>query len=375
MKRMLIICALLPLLAACDKSDEPITIGEVRDTGGSGGPQPTGMSTAQRLGVGGAMQGTPGMGAAPAASGFTFEIPEGWSELPTTQFREVNLRVAGNEGADCYVSRAGGGVEANVNRWRGQMGLEPLDAAAITALPRKPFLGGEAVFTDFEGTYTGMGQEPQDNYRMVGLMQPIDGQAVFVKMTGPADVIAQELEHFDAFIASLSTGGATAAAGSDPHAGMSMAGAGGHSGTPDLHWTAPEGWSEIASTSSMRMVTFQVDGAECSVTRLPGEAGGIAANIGMWYGQMGQEPPAEAEIATLEQIDMMGAKATFVRITGDFQDHSMSGQSGEGFAMLGVVCPQPDSMLFVKFIGPESVVAAQEAAFRAFLASLHDAQH
>src|ERR1700752_2827423 len=60
---------------------------------------------------------------------FDYDLPEGWVELAPTSDRLVNLRPAGDPGAACTLSflpGSGGGLESNVNRWRGQLGAEPL---------------------------------------------------------------------------------------------------------------------------------------------------------------------------------------------------------------------------------------------------------
>ncbi len=97
-------------------------------------------------------------GAPDLASLLDYDLPPGWEEVPPTQMRLINLRPAGDPDAECYLAllpSSGGGVAANVNRWRGQLGLEPLDEEGLNALPHLSLLGAQGVLVDFEGAYAG----------------------------------------------------------------------------------------------------------------------------------------------------------------------------------------------------------------------------
>ena len=69
---------------------------------------------------------------------FQWDLPEGWSVLPLSGMRIVDLRVAGSTDTSCYVtalSGDGGGVPANINLWRSQMILPALTPEEIEQLP------------------------------------------------------------------------------------------------------------------------------------------------------------------------------------------------------------------------------------------------
>jgi hypothetical protein len=107
---------------------------------------------------------------------------------------------------ECYVtvlSGSGGGLEANVNRWRQQMGQPPMTAAEIAALPAIPMLGVEARLVRMAGSFTGMDGTTRTGSMLLGAVCELGRHSVFVKMTGPmAEVGAQEA-HFEAFCRSL----------------------------------------------------------------------------------------------------------------------------------------------------------------------------
>lgn len=128
------------------------------------------------------------------SSPLRWDAPEGWAvEPPRNMFREVTFR---SGGVEMYASLARGGVEGNVNRWAGQLGLEPLDDGALAALERVRTEGaGEAVVFEGTGSLQAMGSPmPVPGQRMLAAVAvPGDGRIVTLKMTGPdADVAARK---------------------------------------------------------------------------------------------------------------------------------------------------------------------------------------
>lgn len=136
-----------------------------------------------------------------------YDVPEGWSEGEKSMMRDINLSFGENGEGECYVARlpgAGGGLSANVNRWRGQMGAEPLTDEQIAALPQKSLFGQPATYLEVDGDFTGMGaQEAKSDYRLLGLILSSDAGAVFVKMTGPRTLVEANTEKFNQFVGSI----------------------------------------------------------------------------------------------------------------------------------------------------------------------------
>jgi len=135
------------------------------------------------------------------------KTPEGWKQVPGSQMREINL-VFGKDGkGECYLTNlpgAGGGLMANVNRWRKQMGATPLSAEEVSALPKKPLFGQSATLIDVTGNFGGMsGVDGKKNYRLLGLILTNNAGAVFVKMVGPKADVDTNAGKFDEFISSL----------------------------------------------------------------------------------------------------------------------------------------------------------------------------
>ena len=140
----------------------------------------------------------------PPSPTLAWETPEGWKDVAATTMRRANLRFGPEDEGECYLTSAGGGLLANLNRWREQMGLDPVDQAATAALPEQMLMGQPATVVSLEGTFTGMGATPKENYALHGLILAIDGSGIFVKMIGPSPLVSANLAQFDAFVRSLS---------------------------------------------------------------------------------------------------------------------------------------------------------------------------
>jgi hypothetical protein len=144
----------------------------------------------------------------------TWETPAGWKEAPSDAassmagMRLINLAFGPNGEGECYLSAmpgAAGGLAANVNRWRAQMSLAPMTEEELGKLPKKAFLGREATFVAFDGDFKGMGAaETKTGYRLVGLVQPAPEFTLFVKMTGPKDLVTANEAAFEQFCQSIS---------------------------------------------------------------------------------------------------------------------------------------------------------------------------
>ena len=154
--------------------------------------------------------GAPNATARPAT--LAWQAPDGWVDAGTKGLRLANFTMGPAGEAECYVTVLGGtagGVAMNVNRWRAQIGLPEATEQEIAALPTVSMLGGEAVLVDVEGTYGGMtddvhtGADSRESYKLLGAIAQRPNDAVFVKMTGPAGVVAAERDNFLAFAGSI----------------------------------------------------------------------------------------------------------------------------------------------------------------------------
>ncbi|CAN5207953.1 hypothetical protein BH23VER1_BH23VER1_10240 [soil metagenome] len=138
---------------------------------------------------------------------FRWETPDGWVAQPSSRLRVLDFRIGSEGEGEAYLTAlpgGGGGIAANVNRWRQQMGLEAATPEEIAALPERTLLGGSAAYVDLAGDFTGMGdQEAKEDYRLLGLIQENSGFTFFVKLTGPAELVESEEANFATFAESI----------------------------------------------------------------------------------------------------------------------------------------------------------------------------
>lgn len=119
--------------------------------------------------------------------------PLAWRRLPGTQFRLINYVAGPQEQVEIVMGETTGEVLANANRWLGQFGLSPLQDEQF--LGQTEMLGRPAVIVEGKGTYSpGMGQRPQENYAMIGVIRKAENNLITLKMTGPAEAVEGQRE-------------------------------------------------------------------------------------------------------------------------------------------------------------------------------------
>ena len=140
--------------------------------------------------------------AAPALGDQRWEAPPTWEVLPATQFLVAKYRVTGdnNASAEITVSQLGGaagGMLPNVNRWRGQLNLAPIDQATLDTLITSVKAGSvDASLLRMEGTEMQRGTPA----RMVVVVVPLPGETWFFKMTGPIPLVEAREAEFIAMV-------------------------------------------------------------------------------------------------------------------------------------------------------------------------------
>ncbi|CAA6691508.1 MULTISPECIES: hypothetical protein [unclassified Lentimonas] len=131
------------------------------------------------------MEVLPGMEAAAQKAGeINYTAPEGWEDLPASGIRKANLKVTTDTGSAeiTILTFPGdvGGRLANINRWRGQIGLEeatPEDLPADTE--------GYDI-SNHRGLYVRLEGGEQS---ILGALLPFHGNTWFVKMIGDTPTV------------------------------------------------------------------------------------------------------------------------------------------------------------------------------------------
>ena len=178
------------------------------DTGGGGGesaPEASASSSASApapasaSAVSGGSERASGGGGGGADGLPNWQVPSSWKAAGPKPMRLASFDIpdaAGN--GDVSISKLsgnGGGLLANVNRWRGQVGLAPLEAGALAANSKTvATAGGDS------GTWV----------ELVGTEKTILGAIVargevswFFKLTAPAPVAAKNRDAFEQFVRSI----------------------------------------------------------------------------------------------------------------------------------------------------------------------------
>ncbi len=128
-------------------------------------------------------------------------IPPDWKQLPSSEFLIAQFSISDSTGAKAQVNVAelngnGGGLEANVNRWRGQLGLQSIAEILTTGLSPTDTSGAQVV--DFSGTNSQTGKPA----RLIGAIVPQSGTTWFYKLMGDEKIVAQQKDAFLKFVQS-----------------------------------------------------------------------------------------------------------------------------------------------------------------------------
>jgi len=186
----------LLFLTACDKP-EPVTYTIPKEERTAvvlnQAPQPQAEADSSK------MQVLPGMAeAAQAAPEFTYSVPEGWEEFPPQSVRKANFRVSDESGsAEIAVTVFPGDVGgklANINRWRGQIGLDPIDLQGMRQVVRP------VVISKHSGMLVSL---PGPEQSILGGILDFHGSTWFFKMQGAKGTVTAQEEAMGAFLSSI----------------------------------------------------------------------------------------------------------------------------------------------------------------------------
>ena len=288
-----------------------------------------------------------------------YDIPSDWQEVspgtgPFAPFAKFTIEAANNQ-MDLTVTRLGRGddwdseVQANVNRWRGQMGLEPSQERWAGALPlmEDKAEGSVAVWVDLIGdpaaTTGGVMSPATPAGNQTPVSRAADGAAPQVS-GNPADLSGD----MDSVVPP--TAPPNASAGADGR----------------LNYRVPQGWRDLPA-SGMRLATLESGEGDALVTVTMIRAGGdLSSNVAMWIGQVGRQPndsvTSEA-IESAEELTIAGLSAKRIFLEADQE---------EGEAIDVVVVESSDALpLFIKMKGPRDRVIEERSALTLLVESLH----
>ncbi|MFT7641996.1 MAG: hypothetical protein ACI9G1_003752, partial [Pirellulaceae bacterium] len=242
----------------------------------------------------------------PRTSKPSWRTPPNWQSDGPSQMRFATLRIpSGEKTLELSVSSLDvNGLPAddfllrNINRWRGQLKLDTLDSFELSDQTSKLAIDGvESTWIDYTG-------------RFATSSMPMASQAPTPPRPQP-----------------------------NPGAPRPAATA--------LQYKVPGSWKEEAA-NGFRKASFQipndVDKMEVSIIDLPGDSGGLVANIRRWRGQAGLPSDAKAIsdediLAAAEKMDIDGNVSYYVNLSGPEK------------AILGAIVDRNGFTWFVKLTG------------------------
>lgn len=317
----------------------------------------------------------------------SWSLPDGWREQPGEGLRFATLEMEGpsEDGSrpalEMRVTPLGPAARdplANVNRWRVQIGLAPIEASQLDDVARAIEIDGRTVHLV---NMQGPAGEHDSPHHILAAIVPGDERVWFFMILDHADRLAKHEAAFEGFIRSVRVQPAQAADASQLPAGHPpLTSSGGAPEAPagsgettaqaaaGVRWKAPEGWHAHAGNSSFRVVSFHVGAdpapAEVTITRFAGGAGALLPNINRWRGQIGLAPVAAVAEQPFEALEVGDHEAQLL-------DVADAASADPGRARILVVLMQRGDMAwFIKMTGPYEVLEAQRATFVEFARSL-----
>ncbi len=341
MRKFLILAALsLGALVSC--KDEQIHTYRVASDSTSENPAPP---------AGDSMGAAPKEGEPHAAQSVVWQAPGDWKQEAGGQF--LTAAYALPSGGRVTVSKLGGdggGLAANINRWRGQLGFKPLAENEVTGQPLKIADSKEEMLL-FNLTAENAADDAQGIFAAI---LPLNTETWYFKFSGPVAVLKKSEGVFMAFLQTVRIAGSEKSAATPvPTPGPGSA--------KKINVTPPDGWTP-SEGSSMRAASYSIAGpdgtsADVSVVPIPGDAGSVLDNVNRWRSQL--------QLAPLTRVDEPSAGEIFT-------SHMISTEpivNGKKAAIGAAILKRPGMTWFFKITGEASLVEANLEKFDSFVRS------
>lgn len=259
----------------------------------------------------------------------SWSLPAGWKEMPGREMRFATIQIAADgkplelsviplpfNGSDTSKY-----VLDNVNRWRGQLNLQPIAADELAGATKALKIG------DHEATLVSL----------VGMGSGGMGGAPFAPFAGGKSLPPDH----------------PPLTGAAPRSSPSSSPA-----SAPLKFTAPAEWAPAAK-NAFSLLAFKVAEGDKQADITVSSAGGDwLANVNRWRGQISL-PPLSAEELTkaTKKIDTLGSQGQYVELVGSE-------------TILGVRAEAGGRTWFIKLKGVVSLAEREKSRFEAFVQSL-----
>jgi hypothetical protein len=299
-------------------------------------------------------QGKP---AASAPQKVSWDVPEGWRTVESTQpSRMATFRAGPGDGIEVSVTAFPGevgGVLANVNRWRSQVGLQPAQESELATLVRTARgQGGDVSLVDFSG--------PNNQELVAAIVKPGDGQSWFVKLMGTPDVVGPLRVSVEKFAASIRMSAGTPASSMNAPGAPSVPPSAGSGDVAErlAGWKPPSTWTKDANAPAVLAAAYNVAHPQGDVrvtaTSLAGDGGGVLMNVNRWREQLGLAAVAAAADQPTTSLGPGAAEVDLVDPQG-------------GRRMIAAIVSAQAQTWFFKMTGPPANVEAEKTAFEKFV--------
>jgi hypothetical protein len=310
-----------------------------------------------------------------------FSVPAGWREMPGSGPTGAAFAISTTSGSRLEASfrkfNDMSGSEAFVlNMIRGEAQLAEITDENLVREAMSSIRIGDSYGMAFEATGREKVDEFQGKMRTIVAMLHRGGVTWFFKYTGNVDESKKSESTYRDWLAGLKF--VSSAQGSNrmmTGTGMSggdqpvqKAAESENSGMPN--WQLPEGWVS-QSPGSMVLARFSINGAagqaEVTISRFPGDVGGLVPNLNRWRRQVNLGPLSGGDvgdIVTEFQVDGNGARLIDMSEPADGQNQGLIAvwdfRSGEDGAV----------SWFYKLQGEFSTVQASRSQFLSFIESI-----
>ena len=134
--------------------------------------------------------------------------------------------------------------------------------------------------------------------------------------------------------------------------------------SPAVVWSVPNDWEEIAG-NTFSLAVYKIlnvkDYSEISVSKFPGDAGGIESNVNRWRRQV--------ELSPLKLDQIISESITKINPIGTYSLHKIINNEKIQIAFLCMILPLDDSTIFVKLKATKNEINNLEQSFIEFCSS------
>ena len=129
-------------------------------------------------------------------------------------------------------------------------------------------------------------------------------------------------------------------------------------------WSVPNDWEEIAG-NTFSLAVYKIlnvkDYSEISVSKFPGDAGGVESNVNRWRRQV--------ELSPLNLDQIISESITKINPIGRYSLHKIINNEKIQTAFLCMILPLDDSTIFVKLKSTKNEISNLEQSFIEFCSS------